>query len=612
VRSSRPDIRSRHRGRPALLIAAGAIVAALVSPVTTAAVAASSGYTASRIPIPAVEPTGLAVNSATDTVYIGAATGVTVVNGATGSITATISLGSQVVGIAVDAATNMVYVAASNAVDGASGVDVINGATNSVVARIAEPAQAAVTGIAVDSSSDAVYVVSPTAATVTVIDGATNAVKTTVSTGSVTHPYGVAVDDVTHVVWVADEAGSVIAVDGTTDSITKVITLSSGEMLSVAVNTATDTVYATDDHNGKVAVIDGQTGTVTSLIPAGPAVFGIGVDQASDVVYASTNVTSAGATWVIDGTTNHVLDTIDRGGETVAVDQQTGTMYATSWRFRSMWVIAASAANAWSPVMGTGNATFAIGVPVTLQISASALPAADITYTGQLPSGLTLSSAGTLTGTPAAGTVGTYPITLTASNGVAPDYSSQLTLTIDQLPVITSGASATFRVGSAGQFALTATGVPVPSFYSSGSLPAGVAVLDQSPLGWQLAGTPAAGSGGVYPITINASNVVGAGVPQAFTLTVREAPAFTSPRRAAFTAGDRHRFTFRTSGYPAAKLSERGGLPRGITFKAGPNGTAVLAGTPPRADKGKTFKITIYARNGVGPRIHETFTLKIT
>ena len=123
MRHSRPQVRTRHRGRAALLVAAaGAVVAALASPVTTAAVAASSGYTASRIPITGASLTGLAVDSATNTVYVGSAAGVTAVNGTTGSITSTIKLGFEVLGIAVDSATNRVYVADSDAVAGAPGV----------------------------------------------------------------------------------------------------------------------------------------------------------------------------------------------------------------------------------------------------------------------------------------------------------------------------------------------------------------------------------------------------------------------------------------------------------------------------------------------------------
>ena len=40
----------------------------------------------------------------------------------------------------------------------------------------------------------------------------------------------------------------------------------------------------------------------------------------------------------------------------------------------------------------------------------------------------------TLAGTPAAGTGGTYALTITATNGVAPDATQSFTLTVDQAP----------------------------------------------------------------------------------------------------------------------------------------------------------------------------------
>ena len=40
----------------------------------------------------------------------------------------------------------------------------------------------------------------------------------------------------------------------------------------------------------------------------------------------------------------------------------------------------------------------------------------------------------TLAGTPAAGTGGTYPLTITAANGVGPDATQSFTLTVNQAP----------------------------------------------------------------------------------------------------------------------------------------------------------------------------------
>jgi DNA-binding beta-propeller fold protein YncE len=698
VRRSRAHKDSK-RARGAALIGITGILAALLSASTDSAVAASTGYTASLIPT--AEPgTWTAVDSATDTIYVGSRTTLDVINGATRSVTTTVSLLGYVTGLAVDATTNKVYVSDTNVNTSAAGVYVINGATNTVAATIAEPAAGGqVSGIAVDSTTNTVYVANPNQAELTVINGATNAITTTVSTGAGTRPVGVAVDESSDVVWVADADGTVIAVNGATDTVSNAVSLPGGEPVSVAVNEATDTVYAADLRNADVAVIDGKTATLTTLVAVGSNVFGVAVDQSTGVLYASSNGAPLGTTWVIDGTTDRVTNTIARGSVSVAVDQSTGTVYEASPRTASVWVISASTANALSPVITSlPNGGFDAGIPGKLTVVANALPMASFTESGALPTGVTLSTSGVLAGTPAAGSGGPYPITITASNGVAPDYVQQFSVIVFQAPAITSGDSATFQVGTAGSFSLTATGYTAPAFTDTGTLPAGLSITDQTPGGWEisgtpavgaggvypltiiayngvapeaeqaftltvkeapdfkssaqatfvagtsgnfqvsangypaptfteagalpgglslssaglLAGTPAAGSGGVYPIAIMASNGISPSANQAFTLTVNQAPAITSARSATFKAGHFRRFIFRTSGFPAATLSERGRLPAGVRFRARADGTAVLAGRATKADRGKTFRITITASNSVGAAAHQIFRLKIS
>ena len=96
-----------------------------------------------------------------------------------------------------------------------------------------------------------------------------------------------------------------------------------------------------------------------------------------------------------------------------------------------------------------------------------------------------------------------------------------------------------------------------------------------------LAGTPAAGTGGSYPLTITASNGVAHRRHQSFTLTVnrrRPSPAPTAPPSPSGTAGT---FTVTTTGFPTATtLTETGALPAGVTFVDNGDGTATLAGTP--------------------------------
>jgi hypothetical protein len=134
----------------------------------------------------------------------------------------------------------------------------------------------------------------------------------------------------------------------------------------------------------------------------------------------------------------------------------------------------------------------------------------------------------TLAGTPAAGTGGTYPVTITASNGVTPDATQAFTITVRQPPAITSAASTTFTAGQPGSFAVTATGAPAVTLSETGALPAGVTFTNNGNGTGTLAGTPASGTGGTYPITITASNGVSPDATQSFTLTVTT-PVVTPP-----------------------------------------------------------------------------------
>jgi hypothetical protein len=215
-----------------------------------------------------------------------------------------------------------------------------------------------------------------------------------------------------------------------------------------------------------------------------------------------------------------------------------------------------------------------------------------------------------LSGAPAAGAGGTYPLTFTAHNGAGPDATQAFTLTVDQAAAITSPGTATFTEGTGGSFTVTATGFPAPALTESGALPAGVAF---DPATGTLAGTPAAGAAGTYPLTFTAHNGVGADATQAFTLTVNaatQAPAFTSGNTATFTAGTAGSFTVTASGSPAPAITESGALPAGVSFHDNGNGTAALSGAP-AAGAGGTYPLTFTAHNGAGPDATQAFTLTV-
>lgn len=166
------------------------------------------------------------------------------------------------------------------------------------------------------------------------------------------------------------------------------------------------------------------------------------------------------------------------------------------------------------------SAVFAAGAAGTYTVSTGATPTAHLTESGALPAGITFTDNGDGTAT-LAGTAPTaqkvYRITLTAKNGVSPTATQAFTLTVGAPPAFTSAASTQLVVGTAATFTVRATGFPVPSITSSGTLPAGVTLTDDGDGTATLTGSPATGSGGGYPLTLTASNGL---TPATQTLTV--------------------------------------------------------------------------------------------
>lgn len=266
-------------------------------------------------------------------------------------------------------------------------------------------------------------------------------------------------------------------------------------------------------------------------------------------------------------------------------------------------------------ITSAATTTFAEGVTGSFSVTTSGAPRPGLTLAGALPTGVTFSDngggAGTLSGTPSSGTAGVYPLTLTASNGVAADVSQSFTLNVSAPPSITSGASTTFTVGAAGSFAVTSTGGPTPPALSmTGTLPSGVTFVDNSNGTAMLAGTPAVGTGGSYPLTISANNGVGAPAVQSFTLTVTEAAGITSANSTTVTVATSGTFAVTTAGFPAPTVTVTGALPSGVTFVDNGNGTATLAGNP-LPGSGGGYALLFSASNGVGAPATQSFTLTV-
>jgi hypothetical protein len=201
-------------------------------------------------------------------------------------------------------------------------------------------------------------------------------------------------------------------------------------------------------------------------------------------------------------------------------------------------------------------------------------------------------------------------LTLTANNGITPNATQSFTLTVNQAPAITSANAATFIVGSAGSFTITSTGYPHATLSEAGTLPSGVTFVNNADGTATLSGTPAAGSGNTYSLTLTANNGITPNATQDFTLTVNQAPAITSADDTTFIVGSAGSFTITSTGYPSATLSETGTLPSGVTFLVNGNGTATLSGTPQAGSVGD-FTLMIAAGNSIPPTASQEFDLTV-
>ena len=182
----------------------------------------------------------------------------------------------------------------------------------------------------------------------------------------------------------------------------------------------------------------------------------------------------------------------------------------------------------WTPAVATvppiitsaaPPATGTVDTAYNHTVTATGTPAPTFTATG-LPTGLAISAAGVISGTPTA--AGTFNGTITAANGVAPDATQAFSIVISAAtvaPTITSAAPpAAGTVGTAYNHTVTATGTPAPVFAATG-LPMGLAI---EPMTGLIAGVPT--EAGTFTGTITASNGVNPDATQAFSIVISAVP----------------------------------------------------------------------------------------
>ena len=221
------------------------------------------------------------------------------------TLLATVTVGHDPYYLAANAVTNKVYVANYCGNDPGCGsqspgtVTVIDGLTNTVDATVTVGRQAAF--LVINPVTNKIYVTNRSDNTVSVINGATNTVTSTIPVGS--HPTIEDVDLVTNKIYVVNNgngSGTTInVIDGNTDTVTATVTVENYPQ-AVAVNPVTNTIYVVNYCGnqggcnvnpvpGTVSVINGATNTVTNTVTVGYGAVLLFVDSATNKIWVGNS-----------------------------------------------------------------------------------------------------------------------------------------------------------------------------------------------------------------------------------------------------------------------------------------------------------------------------------
>lgn len=205
--------------------------------------------------------------------------------------------------------------------------------------------------------------------------------------------------------------------------------------------------------------------------------------------------------------------------------------------------------------------------------------------TGSLPSGITLSSGGVLSGTPVIN--GTFNFTVTATDANSCTGNQAYSLVVTGCPTITLAPSTLpgGNVSTAYNQTITSSGGTSPYTYTvtTGTLPAGLTLSSDG----VLSGTPT--TAGTSSVTITATDATACTGNRAYSITICPAIILSPSTLPNGTVSTAYNQTITTSGgtSPYTYTVTTGSLPAGLTLSSG----GVLSGTPTTAGA-SSFTVT--------------------
>ncbi|MFF7110596.1 putative Ig domain-containing protein [Pseudomonas sichuanensis] len=262
-----------------------------------------------------------------------------------------------------------------------------------------------------------------------------------------------------------------------------------------------------------------------------------------------------------------------------------------------------------APTIAVSPTTLASGTYATAYSQAITASGGNGSYSfvvsaGSLPSGMSLASSGTLSGTPTSS--GSYPFTVTATDGNGFSGSRGYTLIIASPTLSLSPASVpSGGIGSPYSQSLSTSGGIAPYSYNliGGALPSGVTLSS----GGVLSGTPIVS--GTFNFTVRSTDAHGQVVDGAYSLVIGAATINLAPTtlgsmtqgvaysQALSASGGTAPYTYAiTSGaLPSGMTLSPGGLLSGVPTSAGPSNFTITATDSLTSTGSRAYGLTVAA-----------------
>ena len=389
------------------------------------------------------------------------------------------------------------------------------------------------------------------------------------------------------------------------------LSLTSGGAITgtpTAAGTSSFTVKATDTVTASATkalsiVVNAAVSITTSSLPADTV--GIAYNQ----TMAATGGTGA-LTWSISsGSLPAGLSLVAASGAITGTPTSAGTSNFTAMATDTL------GAN------GTKALSIVVNAPVSITISSLPADTVNIAYNqtlsatggtgsltwslnaGSLPTGLSLTSGGSITGTPTA--AGTSSFTVKATDTLTASATKALSIVVNAAPTITTSSLPADTINIAYNQTLAATGGTSPLSWaiSSGSLPTGLTIVAGT---GAITGTPTAA--GTSSFTARVTDNVGATATQALSIVVNAAPSITTSSLPNGNVGASYNQTLVSTGgtSPITWAISSGSLPSGLTLVAS---TGAITGTPTASG---TSNFTARVTDNVGATATKALSIVVT